>query len=733
MRNKTALIVLTSIVSLLCLYYLSFTFIGRGVEKDAEAFAMENGKVNPQKKQAYLDSVWTEPVSVLGIKPGFTYKQVKEQEVKLGLDLQGGMNVTMEVNAAEIMNVLANNSPNPAFRKSLAEASKDQAETRRNYVDAFYDAWKRNAGGQTLASIFSNRLSRGSIKFNSTDPEVLKYLNAEVDETISRSFEILRTRIDKFGVTQPNIQRLQGTNRILVELPGIDDPERVRKLLQGTAKLEFLEVFEPNEISASLQGLNDFLLKEEALQKDGGKTLTDLTTGVTPDSAILQNDATPIDTTASALGGDSAAKDTAKDALGGIADSAKSDTNSSKYSATLGKLLVAVSQTEFGVNVRDTSKVNRLFSRREVRSLFPPTFNTAYSVKPIIDTKGAEILTMYFVKRSRDGRAPLEGDVITDAKADYDQIQGQYEVSMRMSSEGATKWRRLTAANIKRRVAIVLDNKVYSAPTVQNEIPNGNSSITGNFNVEEAKDLATILKAGKMPVPTRIVEEAVVGPTLGAESISQGIISILIGFVTILLFMWAYYSNSGVVANIAVLLNVFLILGILVPVGAVLTLPGIAGIVLTIGMAVDANVLINERIKDELEEGQPMEQAVKNGYESASISIWDANLTTAIAGVALLFFGSGSVQGFATTLLIGIATSLFTSIYITRIITEWQIKRGMTPKFFTAATKTLFRKLNYDFVAKRKIAYVISSVIILGGIISLATNGLNYGVDFKGG
>lgn len=739
MRNRTPLVVLTAIISFLCLYYLSFTFIGRGVESDAVQFATEkDGKVNPFKKQAYLDSMWTEEVFL-----GYTYKQVKENEVKLGLDLQGGMNVTMEVSAPDILALLSNNNQSPAFAKSLKDAKADADKNRRQYVDAFADAWKANGNGLTLASIFSNKNNKDRVKFNSPDADVLKYLNDEVNSTINRSFEILRTRIDKFGVTQPNIQRLAGTNRIQIELPGVDNPERVRKLLQGVAKLEFFEVFEPGEINNGLQGLNNLLLKEEAAAKAGGKNVDESVFGekLPSDSSILKaktdglstDSATAkADSSASASKADTTKKDSADLASKLASDTSKNDSTNSKYSATLSKLLIPISNTEFGVNVRDTARLNRLFARNAVKNLFPNTFSYAFSVKPLELTDGREILTLFFIKRGRNGQAPLEGDVIVDARPDFGQT-GEPEVSMQMNSNGARIWKKLTAANIKRRIAIILDNKVYSAPTVQNEIPNGNSSISGSFTIEEAKDLANILKAGKMPVPTRIVEEAVVGPTLGAASINQGLISIIVGFLTIILFMAAYYSKSGIVADIAVLLNVFLILGILVPVGAVLTLPGIAGIVLTIGMAVDANVLINERVKDELEGGQPLDAAITNGYSSASVSIWDANLTTAIAGVALLFFGTGTVQGFATTLLIGIATSLFTSIYITRIITEWQMKRGVKVTFFTNASKNLFRHVNFDFVSKRKLAYLVSAVVIGAGLISLFAQGLNYGADFSGG
>jgi SecD/SecF fusion protein len=391
-----------------------------------------------------------------------------------------------------------------------------------------------------------------------------------------------------------------------------------------------------------------------------------------------------------------------------------------------------------GASIKDTGKVNRLLARPEIRNLFPNNMKSLWGVKPEKTQETAvkdqdAVLPLYFVKKGRDSKAPLEGSVITDARQDFDE-RGQAEVNMAMNSEGARIWKRMTAANIGRRIAIALDNYVYSAPVVRGEIPGGNSSISGNFTIDEAKDLANILKAGKLPVPTRIVEEEVVGPTLGKESINQGMLSILAGFITIILFMIAYYNNSGIVADIAVLLNVFLVIGILVPVQAVLTLPGIAGIVLTVGMAVDANVLINERIRDEIRQGQPLRDAITKGYDAASTSIWDANITTVLAGFVLFYFGSGPVQGFATTLIIGIFTSLFTSVYITRIMVESRLNKGGSFSFSTSFSKDLFRNVNFDFVSKRKLAYVASSAIIGAGIVFIfATGGLNYGVDFKGG
>ena len=735
MRNKTLLIILTAIISALCFYYLSFTFISRNIEKEAEEFATEKGVVNVQKKMAYLDSLWLNPAfNLLG--KDMTYKEVKENEVKLGLDLMGGMHVTMEVDASDILRVLSGNNQDKALLDALEAARQMQKTSQGTFVELFYKAFKDKNPGVKLATVFSNKNNASRIDYAADDQKVLAYLNEEVQSTIDRSFEILRTRIDKFGVTQPNIQQLKGTNRIQIELPGISDAGRARKILQSVAKLEFFEVWEGNEFNPYLEALNNFLVKEEAAQK-----------GLKPASAadVFKSDSagTAADTTKATANSDSAGSDTGSAALAkkleGKKDSGKTaakDSSSSKASSTLSALFKPV-YGGIGSNVKDTARVNRLLGRPEIRSLFPSTMKWLWGVKPE-KTGNAEadgkdgVLPLYFVKKGRDNQAPLEGSVITDARQDFDE-RGQPEVTMAMNSEGARIWKRLTAANIGRRIAIALDNYVYSAPNVRSEIPNGNSSISGSFTIDEAKDLANILKAGKLPVPTRIVEEEVVGPTLGKESIQQGLLSIIAGFLTIIIFMIAYYNNSGIVADIAVLLNVFMVVGMLVPVQAVLTLPGIAGIVLTVGMAVDANVLINERIRDEIRQGLPLKEAISKGYSAASTSIWDANITTVLAGFVLFYFGSGPVQGFATTLIIGIFTSLFTSVYFTRILVEYRLEKGGNFSFSTALSKDLFRNVNFDFVSKRKVAYVISSVLIGAGMIYIAVTGLNYGVDFKGG
>lgn len=736
MRNRGVLVVLTSIIALLCLYYLSFTFVSRGVENDAAQFATnQDGTINPLRKQQYLDSVWNEEVFNIGIA-SYTYKEAKQNEVKLGLDLMGGMNVTMEVAAADILNVLSSNSKDADYQAAMAEARSATLSSQKEFTDLFYQAYKKRGTGKPLASIFANKNNRSQIDYNATDEKVLAYLKEEVNSTIDRSFEILRNRIDKFGVTQPNIQRLQGTNRILVELPGIDDPARVRKLLQGAAKLQFFQAYELNDpaLQSGLQGFEAYLKKQEAALSGKGpnqSAANDLAKSLGANDSLKAAPGAPTDSAAVASTETAADTGLAAQLAKGPDSSAKATDTSNAMTGMLSRLFIPT-QNGLAVALKDTSKVNRLLAGATAERLFPGDLRWFWGKPETAGAEGGDVLMLYPLKVNRNGEAPLEGDVITDARNDFDD-KGRPEILMQMNSAGAAKWRRLTKESIQKRVAIVLDNVVYSAPVVQSEIPNGSSSISGSFTIEEAKDLANILKSGKMPVQTRIVEEVVVGPTLGAESISKGLVSIFVGFAAIIIFMVGYYASSGVVANIAVLLNMLLILGMLVQVDAVLTLPGIAGIVLTLGMAVDANVLINERVKDELEEGKDLHQAVNSGYQLAQSSIWDAQLTTAIAGLALLFFGTGPVQGFATTLLIGIATSLFTSVYITRAINTWQLEKGRKLTFFSGWSKNFMRHVNFDFVGKRKMAYIASATLLTIGLISLSVRGLNYGVDFSGG
>ena len=718
MRNRGLVIFIAVVFAAMSLYYLSFTFVSRSIEKKANAHAVQGGKLNISRKQAYLDSIWNEKV----FGP-FTYKQIKDQEVKLGLDLKGGMHVTMEVSAADVLRSLSGGNPDPAFLQALTDAQKAQATQQGSFTNLFYRAFQKRAPGAKLATIFANSTNQSAINFDSPDADVLKYVNGELEKTIDLSLEVLRRRIDAFGVVQPSIQRLQGTNRIQIELPGVDDPKRVRKLLQGIAKLEFHEVWEMQEFYPYFLQLNDYLVRQESLKKKDTKK-----------DSLLAQLASP---------GKTAATDTAKAGAGSLADqlakgktggdSAQKAANPNE-SSVLTRLFTP-SPSGLMVNVRDTVKVNELLSRPDVRRVFPANLVFMYDHKPgeADAATGKQMISLNAIRKGRNQASLLSGEVISNARPDLDPITGKPEVSMRMNPEGAKKWKKITGQNINKRIAIVLDNVVYSAPVVQGEIPGGNSQISGNFDMDEAKDLSNVLVAGKMPVPTRIVEEEVVGPTLGQEAINNGLLSIVAGLSIIILFMIGYYSSSGWIANLAVLLNILMIMGILVALNSVLTLPGIAGIVLTIGMAVDANVLINERVKDELRTGKSVLAATSEGYRAASSSIWDANITTLLAGFVLAFFGVGVVRGFAVTLIIGIATSLFTSIYVTRLIIDSRLRQGKSFSFFTNFSKDLFKNVNYDFVSKRKIAYICSSIFIGAGIVSMIVRGFDYGVDFKGG
>ncbi|MBC3538417.1 protein translocase subunit SecDF [Rufibacter sediminis] len=723
MRNKGFILVLTVIVSALCLYYLSFSLVSKGVEEDATTFATTNGTVDHYKRQSYLDSVWKAPVfNFLGAE--YTYQQVKESELGLGLDLKGGMHVTLEVSPVEIIRAMAGSRRDPAFEQALTRAQKLQATSQENFVDLFYRSYREIQPNAKLASIFANSTTR-NLNYNSTDKEVLTVINKEVDDAVARSFNILRTRIDKFGVNQPNIQHLKGTNRIQIELPGVDNPERVRKLLQGTANLEFWEVWSIQDYGPYFTQLNDYLVKQEAANK---------LKGAAAPSATL---ASAADTSATALTG-AAAKDTSALAaqLSKPADSAaaKKDSINPNQSSLLARLFTTL-PNGLGSNVRDTAKVNALFAKQEVRALFPQNLKFLWGVKPIVANDGAEFLELYAVKKGREGKAPLTGEYISDARQDYDQT-GRPEITMSMNAAGSKKWQRLTSDNIGRQVAIVLDDYVYSAPVVQSEISGGNSSISGSFTIEEAQDLANILKAGKMPAPTRIVEEAIVGPSLGQEAINQGLLSSLAGMALVVVFMFAYYSKGGLVANISLFFNIFFIIGILAQFGTALTLPGIAGMVLTMGMSVDANVLIFERIKEELHGGLSMPEAIKKGYSKAFSSIFDSNVTTLLAGIILYFFGSGPVKGFAITLMIGIATSFFSAVFISRLLVEWMTKGKETSKLSleTPLSRNWFKNIKFDILGNRKKAYIFSAIFILFGIVAVFIKGeLPLGVDFKGG
>lgn len=728
MRNKGGVVFLTIVISLLCIYYLSFTFVSQGIQKEATEYSRDtNGNLEYVKRQQYLDSIWRTPVyNLFGVD--YTYQDIKETELNLGLDLQGGMHVTLEVSPIDIIKGLSGNNQDADFLKSLADAQNAIRGTQLNFVDEFYAAFQQNAGDKSLASIFATASNRGRISFDSGDDVVLDVINTEVESAIDRSFNILRTRIDRFGTSQPNIQRLQGTGRIQVELPGVDNPQRVRKLLQGVAKLEFWEVNEINETGQTLQAMNDvYVAQTQAAGGDLDLDVSSTDDAATADLSDLLSEDEPTETDAEA--------DTS-DLAGDLADG-ESDLNE-ELNSTVSPLFTKMQQG-YGMvyDTRDTAQINRILQNPEVQSVIPPTIKFLWAVKPLElenDLSNNELLELYAIRMSRGGRAPLTGEVITDARQDLDQST-RPSISMQMNADGAKKWKRMTSENIGKRIAIVLDNYVYSAPMVQGEIPNGNSQITGNFTLDEAKDLANILKAGTLPAPTTIVEDVVIGPTLGKVAQNQGITSILAGLGIVIVFMAIYYSGGGLIAVVALFFNVFFILGILAQLAASLTLPGIAGIVLTIGMSIDANVLIFERIKEEIRNGVGLRQAISAGYDKAYSSIIDANVTTLLTGIILYSLGQGPVKGFAVTLIIGIICSFFSAVFITRVIVEIFVKKGDQSKlsFSLPFSANLFTNINKNFIGKRKMAYIFSGTFITVGIVAMIVNGLVFGVDFTGG
>jgi SecD/SecF fusion protein len=716
MKNKGFLSILTVIVSLLCLYYLAFTFISRSVQKDAiQSATNANGVVDPNKKQAYLDSVWHKPVySFLGMKE-FTYEEIKNKEISLGLDLQGGMHVTVEVSPVDIIKGLAGNSQDSAFVKALNTAIVQSKTRSANFSDLFFDAYRSQNPGKKLAPIFSTASTRGRIGLSASDNEVIDIVEGEIESAIDRSYTILRSRIDQFGTSQPNIQRLAGTGRIQIEIPGAENPQRVRKLLSGVAKLEFWDVIDQNTLNTSLISINDLLVAEQKNKQTPTTTTSDTKTTAATDS------------TQSEL----------EKSLATAADSTNVGLDSLQNLNVSPLFSLSVPTGAFRFALKDTAAINRIIRREDVKARLPRNVGMFWGHKAdkySTDASEESRLQLYFLDMGRNRKAKLDGTVITSARKDFDDKM-QHAVSMTMNATGTRVWAKWTAeaATQRSRIAIMLDNLVYSAPYVNGEIPNGNSQISGSFSEEEAGDLANILKAGSLPAPIRIVEEAVVGPTLGAESIQNGLISIIVGFIIIILFMVAVYSNAGWVADLAVVLNLFLLLGVLATLNAALTLPGIAGILLSLAIAVDANVLINERVKEDLNEGRPMNLAIANGYRNAFSAIIDSNVTTLIKGFVLLAFGTGLIYGFAVTLIIGILCSLFTSVLFTRLIFEGFTKRGKVISFSFPWSKNLFRRMNFDFIGKRKIFYIVSGTVIAAGLISLGIKGLNYGVDFKGG
>jgi SecD/SecF fusion protein len=722
MQNKGAIRLFAILLAVVSLYQLTFTYYTRKVEKDAREFAEMRAKGNQAQLRgyefSYLDSIANETVYNFLYLRKYTYQECKNREINFGLDLKGGMNLILEVKVADIVKALSNYSQDPNFLEAIKLAETREKESIKNFVDLFGEAFEEVAPNGSLAAIFNTVELRDKVKYDSSNEDVLKVLSEESLSAIENAFNIIRTRIDRFGVTQPNVQKLQKDGQILIELPGITEPERVRKLLQGTASLEFWETYDNEEIYQSLLQVNTLVSRLEADQSE---------TTVKVDSAnLVADDAT------------------------GLLSEIKTETDT--LGQTTGKSLFTYLQPSgratgpvIGVtSSRDTAVVNRYLQLDQARSMLPRDLKLMWSIKPIEadelqywvnapKTKESYFQLVAIKSTSHDGRAPLEGDAVTNARMSTNST-GTFEISMSMSAEGAKTWARLTKANIKKSIAIVLDGYVYSFPTVQNEIKGGQSSITGNFTPEEAKDLANILKSGKLPAPARIVEDTVVGPSLGKEAVNAGLSSFLWAFVVVLIYMMLYYGyKAGVVADIALVVNMFFIMGVLAAFNAVLTLPGIAGIVLTIGMSVDANVLIYERIREELRGGKGLRLAIADGYKNAFSAIIDANVTTFLTGLVLFLFGTGPIKGFATTLMIGIATSLLSAIFITRLIYETLLNSKVDIKFDTKITRNFLQSTHFFFVRKSKTFFILSGIVMLISIGSLATRGLKQGIDFTGG
>ena len=706
-------------LALVCAFYLSFSFVTRHYDKKAQEYA--NGEKS--KEYVYLDSIASQKVWF-----GYTLKECREKEINLGLDLKGGMNVTMEVSVPDILNALSGYNTSENFTKAMAAAKEKQKNSQTDFVTLFVESYKEQDPNAQLASVFSTFEFKDKVTLNSTNVEVEKVLREEVDGAINNSFNVLRTRIDRFGVVQPNIQKLDQPGRILIELPGVKEPERVRKLLQGTANLEFWETYECaevlpwlNQIDAEWARLNaaDTEVAEEKPEEVQAQEAVEATNAV--DSLVANLDVPQADS----LADNSANLEAYKKAhpLFYILNPSVNQAGQAYRGPVIGT-----------VHYTDTAKVNEMLHSAIAQQVLPRTIRFYWTVKAI-DEAGA-LYQLIALKAQRDGRASLEGDVITDANADFSQMSAYANVSMEMNAEGAKAWARITKENVGKSIAIVLDGYVYSFPTVQNEIQGGRSQITGNFTVEEAKDLANTLKSGKMPAPARIIQEDIVGPSLGQESINAGLISFAIAFVLILLYMIFYYGLiPGLVADAALLCNVFFLMGILASFGSVLTLPGIAGIVLTMGTAVDANVLIFERIREEMKAGKNMRKAVVDGYKGAISAIVDANVTSLLTGIVLAVFGTGPIKGFAVTYIIGIITSFLTAVFLARLILDRYVNKqdAKELQFTTNITKNWFQNTAFNFVGARKIAYVCSGIVLLAGIIGLVTPGLNRGIDFTGG
>ncbi len=720
MQSKGAIRFVAIMLALACIWQLSFTLVTKVQENKAENFAEAAvaaaeqsaafAKVSDADKAFYLDSIrkeenrhYLDSISSEKVYFGYTYKDVKAKEINLGLDLKGGMNVMLQVQLKDLVKALSGNNNTPEFNNALALAQERSVNSRADFITLFAEAWEETANGMPLAQVFGTYEMRDKISPESTDAQVIEVIRGEAESAISNSFNVLRNRIDRFGVTQPNIQKLGNSGRILVELPGVKEPERVRKLLQGTASLEFWATYDNAEVEGYLMEANALLAELLATEEE----------------AVAETEAADTDVLAQELQQNEAEAD---------AEMAKQNPLFSLLQPSGARGNACIGYAHYA----DTAKINKYLSMPQVRGIFPPEFKPMWSVKGS-KWAGENIFELVAIKAtSRDGKAPLDGGAVTDARVQYGN-NGNPEVSMSMNAEGANTWARMTKDNIGRQIAIVLDGMVYSYPTVQNEITGGSSQITGDFTVEESEDLANVLKSGKLPAPATIIHEQVVGPSLGAESINAGLISFVIAFLLVLIYMVLFYQGAGLVADIALLVNVLFLFGTLVSFGAVLTLPGIAGLVLTLGMAVDANVIIYERVKEELRAGKGLGKAVADGYSNAYSAIIDGQITTLLTGIVLFVFGSGPVQGFATTLIIGIITSILTSVFITRIIIDDRLVKGKNITFDNNLTRNFLQNTHVDFLGKKKIAYIVSGTIIVLSLVSMFTKGFTYGVDFTGG
>ena len=724
MQNKGLVRILAVCLALVCAFYLSFSLVTNHYDKAAKEYAAGDDA----KEYQYLDSIAAKKVWF-----GYTLKECREKEINLGLDLKGGMNVTMEVSVPDILDALSGHNETPNYKEALARAKQKQKSSGVDFVTLFIESYREVDPEGQLASIFSTFELKDKVTLNSTNAEVEKVIREEVDGAIQNSFNVLRTRIDRFGVVQPNIQKLAQPGRILIELPGIKEPERVRKLLQGSANLEFWETYEASELLPMLAQINrEFAATApEAAEEVAEESAKEEVKAEAPKeeadelAGLVEN----LDADSAAIEADQAAQ---------VAEYKKNNPLFAILNPSINQAGQAYRGPVIGtVHYVDTAKVNAMLNSQIAKAVLPRDARFYWTVKAIDEANA--YFQLVALKAQRDGRASLEGDVITDARADFSQISAYANVSMSMNAEGAKTWQRLTKDNIGKSVAIVLDGYVYSFPTVQNEIAGGNSQITGNFTVEEAKDLANTLKSGKMPAPARIIEESVVGPSLGREAIQSGLWSFALGFVLILIYMIFYYGwIPGLIADAALVCNVFLLVGILSSFSAVLTLPGIAGIVLTMGCAVDANVLIYERIREELRAGKGMRKAIEDGFKGAISAIVDANVTSFLTGAILAIFGTGPIKGFAVTYMIGIISSFLTAVFITRLLLEDYAKRDDAKElsFTTRLMKNFLQDMHFDFVAARRWAYCLSGALVIFAILGLEPHlfgKLNLGIDFSGG